>query len=315
VLPIILCHSFILTNSRAFPYPCLPPPPHGTPSPSPTSLKDYVRSCDAILTKFDAVAVELAADYGPVPVIGLGHSCGALLQVLITSLFPDAPRAANVLISFNNRKAGEAIPGLDELVVPLSEALMQDTEQGTNFRGALSSLRIALEATFLAYADSAVAPSFVGKEILPLLKQGTEIVDQIPPLLREIASGRREFVPSPIDAKEVCRRMYRARRTLLLKFDNDDLDESVGIEKVLREANTIMRMKRPMVEMEVELRVLSGTHITPLTQNIVLEPPEGLPDLLEPLRTRVRTNFLQTVDEVRNAILGFLSPLSDIKSM
>jgi hypothetical protein len=31
--------------------------------------------------------------------------------------------------------------------------------------------------------------------------------------------------------------MYRARRTLLLKFDNDDLDESVAIEKVLREAN------------------------------------------------------------------------------
>ena len=270
---------------------------------------DYVRSCDTILTKFDAVAVELAAEYGPVPVIGLGHSCGALLQVLITSLFPDAPRAANVLISFNNRPAALSIPGLEDIVAPLSEAVMTDNEQANNLRSAVAGFRAILENSLQTYADSALAPSFVGKEVIPLLQQGIEIVDQIPPLLRDIASGRREFSPAPIDTKEVCRRMYRARRTLLLKFDNDDLDESVEIEKVLREANTIMRMKRPMVEMEVELRILSGNHITPLTQNIVLEPPEGVPDLLEPLRSRVRSNFLQTVDEVRNSILSFLTPL------
>ena len=275
---------------------------------------DYVRSCDTILTKFDAVAVELAAEYGPVPVIGLGHSCGALLQVLITSLFPDAPRAANVLISFNNRPAAKSIPGLDEIVVPLSEALMQDGEQGTSSRGAVAGLRSTFESSLQAYADSALAPSFINSEVLPLLQQGIEIVDQIPPLLRDIASGTREFSPTPADTKEVCRRMYRARRTLLLKFDNDDLDESVAIEKVLREANTIMRMKRPMVEMDVELRILTGTHITPLTQDVVLEPPEGVPDLLEPLRSRVRSNFLQTVDEVNDAVISFLSPLTNIKA-
>lgn len=52
---------------------------------------DYVRSCDEILRKFDLAAIELAGQYGPVPVIGLGHSCGSLLHALITSLFPDAP--------------------------------------------------------------------------------------------------------------------------------------------------------------------------------------------------------------------------------
>ena len=101
--------------------------------------------------------------------------------------------------------------------------------------------------------------------------------------------------------------MYRARRTLLLKFENDDLDESEVIEKVLREANTIMRMRRPMVEMEVQLKVLTGTHITPLTQNVFLDPPQGVPDPLEPVRLRVRGDFLKTVDEVRDAVLGFLA--------
>ena len=88
---------------------------------------DYLRSCDTILSKFDAVAVELATEYGPLPVIGLGHSCGALLQVLVTSLFPDAPRAANVLVSFNNRPASQSIPGLEEVIAPLSGMLLSPT--------------------------------------------------------------------------------------------------------------------------------------------------------------------------------------------
>jgi hypothetical protein len=39
--------------------------------------------------------------------------------MLITSLFPDTPRAANALISYNNRGVAEAVPLFEELVVPL----------------------------------------------------------------------------------------------------------------------------------------------------------------------------------------------------
>ena len=58
-------------------------------------------------------------EYGAVPVVGVGHSCGSLLHMLITSLFPDTPRAANALMSYNNRGVGEAIPFFEELIVPL----------------------------------------------------------------------------------------------------------------------------------------------------------------------------------------------------
>lgn len=51
--------------------------------------------------------------------MGLGHSCGSLLHMLITSLFPDTPRAANAFISYNNRGVGEAVPFFEELIVPL----------------------------------------------------------------------------------------------------------------------------------------------------------------------------------------------------
>ena len=272
---------------------------------------DYVRSCDSILTKFDAVAIDLAEQYGPVPVIGLGHSCGALLQTLITSLFPDAPRAVNILISFNNKPASKAIPAFEEIIVPICEQVMGDNSQSINFRETLGSFRTTIDKAIDNYSDSQLAPSFLGKEIVPFVRQSLEILDQLPPLMKIIANGKREFEPSPIDTKEVCRRMYRARHTLLLKFANDELDESEDIEKVLNEANTIMRMKRPMVEMQVDMKTLTGTHITPLTQNIIIDPPTTLgevqvPDLLQPLRKELRNNFLLTINDVKSEIVDFL---------
>ena len=80
---------------------------------------DHLTTCDEIIDKFERVAPMLAREYGAVPVVGVGHSCGALLHVLITSLFPDTPRAANALLSYNNKGVGEAVPFFEELIVPL----------------------------------------------------------------------------------------------------------------------------------------------------------------------------------------------------
>jgi hypothetical protein len=177
-------------------------------------------------------------------------------------------------------------------------------------------MHVEIEGVVGRFARSPLAPVFLSKELLPLFRQTVEVADQIPPLLKIIAQGQREFEPTPKDTKEVCRRMYRARRTLLIKFENDELDESEDVEKVLKEANTIMRMKWPMREMEVSLRVLQGTHITPLTQNLVLELPANIPLLqpiiefnevfLNPLRSQYRENFLTTINLVKEEILSFL---------
>ena len=277
---------------------------------------DYLRSCDEILAKFDKVAVELATQFGPLPVIGLGHSCGALLQTLITCLFPNAPRAINILISFNNKPVSDAIPGFKDFVVPLSEQIMGNGERIVSIRKTIVDARDTFDRAVDAFAQSSIAPTFFGSDVVPFFRQLVETADQVPPLLTIIAKGQREFEPTPFDTKEVCRRMYRARRTLLIKFENDALDESEEILKVLREANTIMRMKRPMVEMEVDLKLMTGTHISPLTQNIVLDTPKNVP-ILQPLldindaltsslREEVKTNFLKTVNEVKLEILSFL---------
>lgn len=84
---------------------------------------DHLTTCDDVISRFEQCAPALARQYGAVPVVGIGHSCGALLQVIITSLFPDTPRAANVLMSYNNKPITEAVPFFEELVSPLSVAL------------------------------------------------------------------------------------------------------------------------------------------------------------------------------------------------
>ena len=76
---------------------------------------DHLETCDAIIQRFERIAPMLAQQYGAVPVVGVGHSCGALLHLLITSLFPDTPRAANALMSFNNKPVKEAVPFFEEV--------------------------------------------------------------------------------------------------------------------------------------------------------------------------------------------------------
>lgn len=105
---------------------------------------DYLEVCDSILECFERAAVPLAKQHGALPVVGMGHSCGALLQVYITCLFPDTPRAANALISFNNKPAKEAIPAFDELVVPIASAVMADTPEGKQLRESIAAGRQVL---------------------------------------------------------------------------------------------------------------------------------------------------------------------------
>lgn len=60
------------------------------------------------------------------------------------------------------------------------------------------------------------------------------------------------------------RRAYRCRRTLLLQFTNDNLDDSEILEGYLKEAESVMKMKRPMITINLERKVLDGNHLTPL---------------------------------------------------
>ena len=97
-----------------------------------------------------------------------------------------------------------------------------------------------------------------------ILTSSLDITQQIPKLIDEVEGGARDFVPTPDAMSSAARRAYRCRRTLLLQFTNDNLDDSEILEGYLKEAESVMKMKRPMITINLERKVLDGNHLTPL---------------------------------------------------
>lgn len=74
---------------------------------------DHAAIADSVLRSFESALTELQAKgllhKRYLPIYGLGHSMGCKLHLLIGSLFT-VERAGNILISFNNYAARDAIP-------------------------------------------------------------------------------------------------------------------------------------------------------------------------------------------------------------
>jgi Protein of unknown function (DUF1350) len=119
--------------------------------------------------------------------------------------------------------------------------------------------------------------------------------------LRKVAEGARDFNPTPALVRAAAGRAYRARRTLVLGYDDDSIDESDELEEVLREARSITRMKRPMVPIDVERATLVGGHVTPLTA-----PPLSVAltteDLLGVETSRERLGYAQAEATVQRLL-------------
>jgi hypothetical protein len=109
----------------------------------------------------------------------------------------------------------DAIPLFNEVVLPFSKLLTltesanngststsssststgsgsgssMPSSNGISIKKFLKDARTFLDNSADIYASSPFSPVFVEKELLPIFRQGLEIVDQIPPLLESIASG------------------------------------------------------------------------------------------------------------------------------
>ena len=316
---------------------------------------DHLKTCDEIISKFERCAPSLAMQYGAIPVVGVGHSCGALLQVLITSLFPDTPRAANILMSYNNKSVKDAVPVFDEIISPLSATLASSASNTTKvgedeeswsppsiIEAMALGLRLVKSSTegdnlpsdelineistkmfptstpfskislpqnareSVAPLISPTASTLSDAGVLPILNQLIEVTEQIPSLLQEVADGVKDFNPSPEAVGTVAKKAYRARTTLLVKFENDSIDETDDLGTILAEAERIMRMKRPMVSMGIKSLALPGNHATP-----ILAPPLAVASKAEDiLGSDVKEKLLyKEADDVVESVSEWLEGL------
>ncbi|XP_002965793.2 uncharacterized protein LOC9655377 isoform X1 [Selaginella moellendorffii] len=195
------------------------------------------------------------SDVAELPVISVGHSNGALMQVLIGSYCIDEklPKAS-AIISFNNKPAVQAVPFFDQLGPTLSSVA-----QGSPV---MAFAEFLTEETMKAIADPPFPlPPGIERESLEPVKR---FIQQIPSVFGQVADGVSEFKPTPEQNRSLISSSYAVSHTLLVKFSVDTIDETDSLEALLRpQVNKIGGTLRKMA--------LTGTHATPLLPDLKLE--------------------------------------------
>ncbi len=193
---------------------------------------DHIAIAKSVLLNFDRTIERLhdstALRKLYLPVYGVGHSMGCKLHLLIGSLF-SVERAGNILISFNNYAARDAIPLVEQLNATLAI----------------------------------------------------------------------EFTPSPLETNQLVQSRYQIRRNLLIKFNNDTIDQSAALTKILQERFPEM----------VTAQTLPGTHTTPLGQDIKWQTGSSFTPF-DAFGQWFKQEVYRDLNQLRRAILLWLNPLS-----
>ncbi len=108
-----------------------------------------------------------------------------------------------------------------------------------------------------------------------------------------------EFAPSPIETEKLIAEYYSVRRNLLLKFTQDNLDQTVNLNSVLQSKFSDM----------VTLRTLAGTHLTPLSQNVKWQTG----DLFTPIDAIgqwFNQGMSRNLHNLRKELIAWLNPMS-----
>lgn len=221
---------------------------------------DHLRIADEAQFRFDRCVRTLSDEVQGLQVFGVGHSMGALMHMIIGSRYALPDREANVMISFNNKPATDAVPLFAPIVAPGLQGLSPIISglAGSPLRAPLRSAEAQLR-----YLSPPVL-----KELLPVL-------DQIEPVLLEVANGAAEFIPAPEDTKRLMRQYYAVKRNLLVRFRDDTIDETPQLAATLTESSAIS------VTLDLAVRSLAGDHVRPLGQELPEVPPEFAAPIVE----------------------------------
>ncbi|XBH70088.1 hypothetical protein VPH35_097821 [Triticum aestivum] len=195
-----------------------------------------------------------ALDIAGLPLYSVGHSNGALLQLLVGSYFSEKIPKANAIVSFNNRPASEAVPYFEQ-IGPLINQLTPMMETSPVYSVARDASGNAWKALF------DLAGGLIREYDQEAMVSVSKFVDQLPSVMNQVTEGVSEFKPTPPENREFCKNSYSVANTLLVKFSVDAIDDTDIIEDILR----------PRVDSiggQIKKVVLSGTHLTPCIQDV-----------------------------------------------
>lgn len=222
---------------------------------------DHLALVGEIVDRWERVESDLAARYGALPVIGLGHSAGCVFHALGSSLFDDAmQKAGNVLVSFSNRPARKAIPEYERVVLPVARAIMDvDGVVPGELREMVRGVGEMVEE---AVMRNVLTPTRVRENVVPSVREVGMLGRQIWPILKEVAEGGkegglREFYPTAEMVVDAVRGLYAVGETLVVRFEGDGLDDGEVLAEALRERGGT-----------VGVVTLKGGHLTPVVREV-----------------------------------------------
>lgn len=108
-----------------------------------------------------------------------------------------------------------------------------------------------------------------------------------------------EFIPSPRQTNELIARQYQIRRNLLIRFRNDEIDQTITLTPVLEK-----RFPNMVAE-----RLLPGNHLTPLGQDVNWKVGEHFTPF-DAVGQWVKQGIYRDLHQLKREIIHWLNPLA-----
>lgn len=108
-----------------------------------------------------------------------------------------------------------------------------------------------------------------------------------------------EFTPSPGETNELITNNYTVRRNLLIRFNNDTIDQTLGLHDLLENRFNYL----------ISYITLPGNHLTPLTQEISWQTGDGFTPL-DAVGQWLKQGFSRDLGRLRVEMLRWLNPLA-----
>ncbi len=106
-----------------------------------------------------------------------------------------------------------------------------------------------------------------------------------------------EFTPSPEETTDLISQRYQIRRNLLIKFTNDDIDQTLTLNPILQKRFNNM----------VAFCTLPGNHLTPLGQEIKWQAGEVFTPF-DAVGQWMKESFSKDLQKLKSEILRWLNP-------
>lgn len=260
-------------------------------------------------TACDLLKAELGADVFDadcLPSVGVGHSLGCKVQILLNSV-EDArkaagrPRVANVHMAFNNFGAKQSIPVLSELG-NLQKSFYKGVAEVAPVLDGVNNFAKEIQ-------KSAELKSMLGNAGV---EKAFDFIDKLSNTAKQAANNVQgdvleEFVPSPDDTFKLLDLDYVTSRNLVVKFTEDTIDQSIPLCEALRKKFTD---KVTGIGGRLELKRLPGSHVTPNTPDLAdlatgRSSMEGLEAIEEQSRAKAK-EAMQQVEGVAAVVGSFI---------